>query len=964
MKPSSSVLLTKPAAKGSSLVITLAFLGILTILVVCINEIVRMDRTSSNLYAERAAAEMLSQDAVEELVAKLQQGTSDINRYWLSQPGQIVVGAPQDDPSTSDVDERKILTGAKTPEEIETLSTSGDTGTQYYPRMIYLYSGSATTLSFKDDFLNPPNLNVTTFQDPSTFLITDRTSTSGTAAQMQVRWKYVRKDGSVFPYEPNDPDHPLDLTSGSNPIIGRYAYWADDESSKVNYNLAWKRDSSLPQGHPSQIALTALDVFSGSVSLADTLHQFVTTNNYADINQHLFNSPSDARQVSLNIADALKKNKFEVTHYNHDPDTTFFNEQRIVLTTKKSRANGRPFLDILLDDSKDPGAVANLSQSKLNQTLFGSTTATASNPISPGLIFYLSRTDWPMVTGSGSFQSKYFGKNQDNKPQLVELALNIIDYVRSAESNMSIVEPIRGILKNGVFLGDWLNANAIYRGEESTFKGQTRAPLITKMGLNISTNANGQGKFFIEIYLPKSYGIPSVDLVNDFRYIFQVSDGSAFLVDNKDTPFGITVSKNIWSKDGNSSAFLTAGNRAVISQTFFFTVPAAGKQVTLRAGITRKTASTVPNTRTYPVLEIVPIGDPLVVPTGDDGIPASALFTILPHTTVGAETVPGNPPSEALQTDDPRVSGIAKDWKQKSASWGDENPTAQVDSSIVPQQDTDNTGSISKSSLYMPTQPGSSSNLLGLVSSAGELGYIHTGIQVTSSKDAGISWRTIRLQPNRQSADIVPDWALMDLFTVPANVTTSGTICDAAKAVFLPHSSGTFSSSVGGRININAFAEPRDSSNNSFGGQRTIPLQAALLGAVKISSSSVPLTLSESGTLALNIYNRILAASTRGTGKLYGYADGFYSPGEIVEIKGIADGGEDSEELVRQIGNLVTTRGNVFSIYTIAQALKQTPQGKLVVTAENRQQAMIERYIDPSTKIIRFKTIYSRPLTP
>jgi hypothetical protein len=204
----------------------------------------------------------------------------------------------------------------------------------------------------------------------------------------------------------------------------------------------------------------------------------------------------------------------------------------------------------------------------------------------------------------------------------------------------------------------------------------------------------------------------------------------------------------------------------------------------------------------------------------------------------------------------------------------------------------------------------------------------------------------------------------MDLFTVPANVTTSGTICDAAKAVFLPHSSGTFSSAVGGRININAFAEPRDASNNSFGGQRILPLEAALLGAAKISSSATPLTLLESGTLALNIYNRTLATSTTGTGKLYGYADGFYSPGEIVEIKGIADGGEESEELVRQIGNLVTTRGNVFSIYTIAQALKQTPQGKLVVTAENRQQAMIERYIDPSTKIIRFKTIYSRPLTP
>jgi hypothetical protein len=89
----------------------------------------------------------------------------------------------------------------------------------------------------------------------------------------------------------------------------------------------------------------------------------------------------------------------------------------------------------------------------------------------------------------------------------------------------------------------------------------------------------------------------------------------------------------------------------------------------------------------------------------------------------------------------------------------------------------------------------------------------------------------------------------------------------------------------------------------------------------------------------------------------------------------VADGGEESEELVRQVGNLLTTRGNVFSIYGIGQALKQTPSGTILVTGEQRQQAMIERYavtiddrgtLDPTDDLreIRFRTIFFRNLTP
>ncbi len=98
--------------------------------------------------------------------------------------------------------------------------------------------------------------------------------------------------------------------------------------------------------------------------------------------------------------------------------------------------------------------------------------------------------------------------------------------------------------------------------------------------------------------------------------------------------------------------------------------------------------------------------------------------------------------------------------------------------------------------------------------------------------------------------------------------------------------------------------------------------------------------------------------------KLYPKTDSYYyySPGGVVEIEGVADGGEKSEELVRQIANLTTARGNVFSVYTVGQAIKQTPAGKLIVSGEQRMQAMIERYVDAG--VVRFAPVYTRSLTP
>jgi hypothetical protein len=247
----------------------------------------------------------------------------------------------------------------------------------------------------------------------------------------------------------------------------------------------------------------------------------------------------------------------------------------------------------------------------------------------------------------------------------------------------------------------------------------------------------------------------------------------------------------------------------------------------------------------------------------------------------------------------------------------------------------------------------------GRVRSSGELGLIHTGIEGSNTApQPGIPWRSLHLQPSNLAATAVPDWAFMDLFTVPADVPV------AASGLFSPHSN-----SAGGRINVNAKPDPFDL-------QRTDPLTAVLMGAQTSTLTTNTLSLADAQKIAKNIYNHTLAAAagTLPAGKLYPSSTSlpnvYESPGEVVEISGVADHGEESEQLIREIGNLITARGNVFAVYTVGQALKQTPNGKLVITGEQRQEAMIERYqINKGTSLldddsIGLRTVYFRNLTP
>jgi len=295
-----------------------------------------------------------------------------------------------------------------------------------------------------------------------------------------------------------------------------------------------------------------------------------------------------------------------------------------------------------------------------------------------------------------------------------------------------------------------------------------------------------------------------------------------------------------------------------------------------------------------------------------------------------------------LETDDPRVNKHKDDWKQRTGnSLGAVNSIYSIGKppgSVLPPQDLDSAGNLTGYSLYMPAPRGMPGNSKGLVTSVAELGYIHTGLE--GSAKAGVPWRTLHLQPSKQDNKIVPDWAFMDLFAVPPEVAE-----DSALQVLRPQNGA-----MGGRVNLNAVIEP-------FSLERLNPLTAVFLGAKKADGISLSLTAAR--TLATNVLHHTLAPS----GKNFGEPQVYDSPGEVIEIKGVADGGESSEELVREISNQITARGGVFCVYSIGQTLKQTSDGRLLVLAEQRTQSFVERLQDPNGGVST-RVIYSRRLAP
>ncbi|MCE9612462.1 MAG: Verru_Chthon cassette protein A [Chthoniobacter sp.] len=245
---------------GIALVIVLAFLVLISVVVIAFFTSVSTELTASRTVAISASTQQLADSAVNVVMAQLVDATKGQDSgsllAWASQPGLIrtfdAAGKPRDF--------FKLYSSDKM-----TVSGGGFTGAPDLPPADW--KSSANSDLYTD--LNAPAPDFTgalvyPIVDPSAevlangqvpsfgqlkvdgFSITSRPgyeagkaeSAGNNRAPMPVKWLYVLRDGTLQPPALQLGVLTVKAATTTNPIVGRIAFWTDDETSKVNINTA------------------------------------------------------------------------------------------------------------------------------------------------------------------------------------------------------------------------------------------------------------------------------------------------------------------------------------------------------------------------------------------------------------------------------------------------------------------------------------------------------------------------------------------------------------------------------------------------------------------------------------------------------------------------------------------------------------------------------------------------------
>lgn len=459
---------------GFALVLVLACVLFVTVLIVSFLVSMRVEVASSKSSADAAQARLLADTAVNLVISQIQDVTVQAGANslaWASQPGMLrlygangasgfrklyswdnMVGAGAYDPFSAA--ESVPSTWAGNPGIFTDLNSpvvSG--GKSVFP---ILDSSAATNL-------NVQGFGLGTVPGPS----------ATQPAPMPVKWLYVLSDGTVHIATGSGESAVVAAATSSNPIIGRIAFWADDDTTKININTAsegkfWSTPrmdtpderalaNSQPArgeyqrypGHPATVSLktvfpslTSAQLFdlaprlsfggseNGTKPVQDVTTRITTDHDrlYASVDELLFKVPTSAttpRSSQPGISrDALGATKFFLTAHSRAPELNLFGQPRILSWPLHviNDANYRTVNDRLLAFCSTIGGQPFYFQRKENVS---PTADLDAIPRNKALLNYLDALTARNTPGTAaSFRSKY------TQPETRQVLTEIFDYIR------------------------------------------------------------------------------------------------------------------------------------------------------------------------------------------------------------------------------------------------------------------------------------------------------------------------------------------------------------------------------------------------------------------------------------------------------------------------------------------------------------------------------------------------------
>jgi len=246
--------------RGAALIVVLASLIFLAALVLAFLASVNTELKSSKAYSSGANAKLLAQTSVSLAMAQISDATSGTNSAgetvaWASQPGMIRTYDDKGDAagyyklfSWTDMsgaggydatlgansvpndwnNQKAVFTDLNQPMRVPDGSTNrlvypiidGNNLTDFNGNRTYVTNGAAAVDGF--------------------YVAKDAVTTATTnAVPMPVKWLYVLEDGKIAAGSPSgSTEVAIAGASDSNQIVGRVAFWTDDESCKININTA------------------------------------------------------------------------------------------------------------------------------------------------------------------------------------------------------------------------------------------------------------------------------------------------------------------------------------------------------------------------------------------------------------------------------------------------------------------------------------------------------------------------------------------------------------------------------------------------------------------------------------------------------------------------------------------------------------------------------------------------------
>ena len=477
--------------RGVALVIVLAVIVLVLGLVVAFMNLAKTERRSAATYLANTEVRQLADTAVGIVQAQINHATSQgSNTAWISQPGMVRTYN-----SSGGLQTAYKLYSAESLTETSAGALGSDVPGSDWDKQPAHWVDLNSPVKTADKSIYP-------IIDPDVFDLPNDvrplaiepitgapvgTVAPANPAPMPVRWLYVLQDGKVVAPTTGGNGTTANIAGADadNPVVGRIAFWTDDESCKVNINTAgagsfWdqprftnqnERDFAKKQplngefqrypGHPAMTSLRAVfpamtdeDILSiltpryqWGGSLQGTVDTFKLTTAlaggnvadfplYASVDELFFrpsftlngtsstsNGTSEKTRMdnSSLSADQINTARFFLTHASRAPEINLFNLPRVSIWPIASSTSSRTTFDEVIAFASTIGGKPYYFERQSSM----SPTADAEIMRNKQIYSYLQNLTGKTVPGFGVTMSGKFGSDRD------QILTQVWDYIRS-----------------------------------------------------------------------------------------------------------------------------------------------------------------------------------------------------------------------------------------------------------------------------------------------------------------------------------------------------------------------------------------------------------------------------------------------------------------------------------------------------------------------------------------------------